>query len=102
MIQSVNNQVATEPFKVKSVEVKVQSAYAKAETRDVLVKLKVVHAFANKDVVLMEGDHVFVRGDLSLSPLAKKEYPLDENGNKFILIPFDQVLLIDSERGNKI
>ena len=62
MIFTTNNLVATECFvNTKKIEQKVVSGFARVETKEKILKLKVKAAFENEHFSVKEGDFVLVK-----------------------------------------
>lgn len=85
--ESCNGLIAVEPFKTDAVEKTVRSGFSAAAQKVKLTELKVVHGNANYPT----GTIVYVRGDLCVTPDAKKVYILDDVS--FIFLPEKEVLL---------
>ena len=90
---TINKQVATEPFKTRSNEVKVVKGFAESATRDSLIPLKVVFDHRDSFPCIVAGSTIYVRSEMSLQSIAKKVYKVD--GVEFVLIPLDQIVMID-------
>ena len=93
---TINKQVATEPFKTRSNEVKVVKGFAESSTRDSLIPLKVVFdASEDKDMFpcIVAGSTIYVRSEMSLQSTAKKVYKV--NDIEFVLIPLDLIVMVE-------
>ena len=82
--------VACVPFQSNSLEIRRENGVAKANSRDHLVGLKVIHGTAD----FRTGDTLYFEGDQCVMPWAKRIYTIDEVV-KFILAPIDQVRIIE-------
>ena len=91
-MQTLNKEIACEPFKARSNEVKVVKGFAESSTRDSLIPLKVV--FDYKEGPWIEaGSTVYVRAEMSLQSTAKKIYKVE--AKEFILVPVSMIVMIE-------
>ena len=93
MLRTFNGVVACEPYKTHSTEIQIKNGWAKAQTKESLMSLKVVFDYHKDDLMLCKGDSIVVKAETSLLPFAKVEYELE--GVKFVLIPVNHIFLIE-------
>lgn len=90
-----NGKVAVEPFKEMAIEKEQRGGLVMAKQKGTLTKLRVVFnsgkEFVPESYYFPKGSSVWVRADGYALPWAKEILELD--GEKFILIPVDQVLM---------
>jgi len=95
-IHAYNNLVATEPFKQKDIEIKVENMWGTVNQKLTLTPLKVVFPGGALGV----HHTVYVTADCFKHEFANKVYNLD--GQDFILVPLDQVKLTKYDRPETI
>lgn len=99
-IVSVNENVAVEPFPTNQVEKEVRNGLAVIKQKSSLQPLKVVFSgFGGTEYGA--GSIVYVRADQCVATWAKDVFDL--NGKKFILVPKNQVVLVEKDNeANKL
>ncbi|NBT57434.1 hypothetical protein EBT16_01495 [bacterium] len=91
---SVNENLAVEPFPTNQVEKEVKNGLAFVKQKSSLQPLKVVFSDFSKTEYAV-GYTVYVRADQCVSTWAKDVFEL--NGKKFILVPKNQVILVEKD-----
>ena len=93
-IVSVNENVAVEPFPTNQVEKEVRNGLAVIKQKSTLQPLKVMFSdFWETEYAV--GSTVYVRADQCVATWAKDVFDL--NGKKFILVPKNQVILVEKD-----
>lgn len=88
MLHTVNKQLAVRPFKTTSVKMTATRAMPGIENLKTLTALEVV--FPSDDREYAKGDVVLVNGSVSANQWARDVF--EEDGEKFILIPYAVIL----------
>lgn len=93
-ILSTNENVAVEPFPTNQVEKEVRNGLAVIKQKSSLQPLRVVFPDFLGDEY-PTGSTVYVRADQCVATWAKDVFEL--NGKKFILVPKNQVILVEKD-----
>jgi hypothetical protein len=89
---SLQNSIATEPFKDKGpTQKETGSRFIVIEQKHSLTELKVL--FSSESHGLLKDDVVYVKGDNFVLPWAKTIYTIDNI--EFILVPLDSIILVN-------
>ncbi len=94
-ITSANERIACEPFEVRTPQVAVKSGFAVIKQKTELTALRVLFPCQGFPQDISPGDLVYVRGEFMNATWAVDVYEIE--GTKFILVPFNAVLLVSEQ-----
>lgn len=94
MIFTTNNLVATECFvNTKKIEQKIVNGFARVETKEKILKLKVKAPFENANFSVKEGDYVLVKeSDFLQKQLSTAPYSIPGIEGEVNLLYADRVI----------
>lgn len=91
---TINRLVACKPFEVTSNRTEISKGLALIEQKIKLSKTEVLYVYTSDNLALFPKDLVYIRGEHVRMAWAKEVF-LNENNDKFILVPVDCIISIE-------